>query len=315
MNKSSPSSRRPNPTVWVIKMDAAGEIQWQKVMRDTIFYSHLILGSNIEQTQDGGYVFAMSFLWPPGTFVCQVVKLYSNGSIQWIKSYPAGRTGLVIHQTPDGGYLVGGDGFNNYLLFKIDKLGKQLWARTYGGSSLENFGDMCLTLDNGCIITGSSWSDNGDVTGHHGPGGNNAYPDYWVVKLDSAGTLEWERSLGGIYVEQSYDILQTSKEEYLVCGITTSNDGDVSGHHGVTGDAPDAWLVKLDQQGAIIWQKCLGGTLYVDDIHSILEVPDGGYILAGGTASNDGNVSGTPHGDTDAWILKLNTDGHIERMG
>ena len=86
-----------------------------------------------------------------------------------------------------------------------------------------------------------------------------------------------------------------------MAGYTESNDGDVSGYHG--GDY-DAWVVKLNSSGDILWQKCLGGTID-DRAYSIQQTSDGGFIVAGFTVSNDGDVSGN-HGASDAWVVKLN---------
>jgi hypothetical protein len=78
-----------------------------------------------------------------------------------------------------------------------------------------------------------------------------------------------------------------------------SNDGDVTGNHGLT----DFWVVKLNNLGAIVWQKTLGGTS--DDwLSSIQQTADEGYIVAGDTKSNDGDVIGN-HGGRDFWVVKL----------
>jgi hypothetical protein len=85
----------------------------------------------------------------------------------------------------------------------------------------------------------------------------------------------------------------------VVAGSTGSNNGDVNGNRG----SCDGWVVKLDQPGNIVWQKCLGGSR-CDYSHSIRRTADGGYIVAGDTNSNDGDVSGN-HGSEDFWIVKL----------
>ena len=111
--------------------------------------------------------------------------------------------------------------------------------------------------------------------------------------------IEWQKSLGGSGYEGANSIEQTSDGGYIVAGITESNDGDVTGNNG----GYDYWIVKLDNTGNITWQKTLGGTL-VDNAKSIQQTTDGGYIVAGTSQSNDGDVTGN-NGSYDYWIVKL----------
>ncbi|MDN5355316.1 MAG: hypothetical protein PWQ43_258 [Rikenellaceae bacterium] len=143
-------------------------------------------------------------------------------------------------------------------------------------------------------MAGGTWSNDGDMSGNHG-----GY-DALVVKLNSSGNIEWQKCLGGTDNDFANSIQQSSDGGFIVAGETKSNDGDVSGNHGVY----DYWVVKLNSSGDIEWQKCLGGTDY-DYAYSIHQTSDGGFIVAGNTASNDGDVSGN-HGASDAWVVKLN---------
>jgi len=155
------------------------------------------------------------------------------------------------------------------------------------------------TSDGGYIVAGQTQSDDGDVSGYHGEG------DAWVVKLNSTGSIEWQKCLGGTSGEGAYCIQQTEEGGYILAGPTTSNDGDVIGNNG----SKDFWVVKINNIGSIEWQKCLGGTM--DEYpNSIQQTSDGGYIVAGQTQSDDGDVSGN-HGDWDMWIVKLNNTGDI----
>ena len=120
--------------------------------------------------------------------------------------------------------------------------------------------------------------------------------------LAQAPTIEWQKCLGGSNDDWAYSIQQTSDSGFIVAGFTNSDDGDVSGNHG---GYFDAWVVKLNNSGDIEWQKCLGGTDY-DYAYSIHQTSDGGFIVAGNTASNDGDVSGNHGGYYDAWVVKLN---------
>ena len=142
-------------------------------------------------------------------------------------------------------------------------------------------------------------SNNGDVTG------NNGSNDYWIIKLDSSGNITWQKSFGGTLSDRAYCIQQTTDGGYIVAGLSYSNDGDVTGNHG---DA-DYWVVKLDATGNITWQKSLGGTNQ-DYGYSIQQTTGGGYIVAGYSNSNDGDVTGN-NGGVDCWIVKLDTVGNI----
>jgi hypothetical protein len=109
--------------------------------------------------------------------------------------------------------------------------------------------------------------------------------------------------------EQAKSIQQTSDGGYIVAGYTQSNDGDVSANHG-NFENYECWIVKLSPIGNIQWQKCLGGS-DLDRAYSIQKTSDGGYIVAGYTYSNDGDVSGN-HGGGDCWIVKLLPTGNIQ---
>ena len=181
-----------------------------------------------------------------------------------------------------------------------------VWQKSLGGSAYDNAFSIVQTSDGGYIVTGTSFSDDGDVMGNHGDG------DYWIVKLDTKGNLTWQKSLGGSWIDEGNDIVQTSDGGYIIAGYSNSNDGDVTGHHGITGrylDIPDAWVVKLDAKGNLTWQKSLGGS-QEDNAHSIVQTSDGGYIIAGYSKSNDGDVTGN-HGGADYWIIKLNAKGNL----
>lgn len=116
----------------------------------------------------------------------------------------------------------------------------------------------------------------------------------------------WTKSLGGSSLDVATSIQQTIDGGYIVAGYTYSNDGDVKGNHGTY----DCWIVKLKENGDTIWTKTLGGSNY-DEAYSIQQTSDDGYIVAGSTASNNGNVQGN-HGNNDYWIVKLNSKGNIK---
>src|SRR5207248_638871 len=132
------------------------------------------------------------------------------------------------------------------------------WQKSFGGSSRDVANAIQQTSDGGYIVAGSSFSNDGDVTGNH-PNGNYLSYDYWIVKLSNTGVIQWQKSLGGSGGDYANSIQQTRDGGYIVAGESFSNDSDVTGHHG-TSNFPDYWIVKLSDTGAIEWQKSLGGS-------------------------------------------------------
>ena len=312
-NNGDVTGNHGNMDGWVVKLNSTGTIQWQKTVGGTS-------DDNLEsvwQTADGGYVVAGDTRsnngdvtgGPLGNNDCWVVKLDSLGVIQW--QNPLGGTmddyAYAVQQTADSGYIVAGGvysndsavsgnhGFIDYWVFKLNSAGVLQWQKTLGGVNWDYASAIQQTTDGGYIVTGISDSNTGDVTGNHG-----GY-DQWVAKLNSTGTIQWERSLGGTGTESGQSVYQTADGGYIVAGMSDSNDNDVSGNHG----GADCWIVKLDSTGTIQWQKPLGGTGN-DSGLSIYPTTGSGYIIAGSSASNDGDVSGN-HGGYDYWVVKLDT--------
>ena len=151
-------------------------------------------------------------------------------------------------------------------------------------------------------MCGSTWSNDGDVTGNHSSGW-----DYWVVKISATGVLQWEKSLGGTEFDFGETVHQTADGGYIVAGCAMSNDGDVTGNHSGRGDY---WIVKLSPAGIIEWKKCFGGS-GDEGANCIIQTTDGGYIVGGSANSIDGDVTGI-HGQSDAWIVKLSATGSIQ---
>ncbi len=301
----------------------APAIEWQKCLGGTsedIAYS-------IQQTSDGGFIVAGETLSNDGDVSgnhggrdAWVVKLNSSGDIIWKKCLGGTDHDFAysIQQTSDGGFIVAGltgsndgdvsgnHGGSDAWVVKLNSSGEIEWQKCLGGTNYDFAYSIQQTSDGGFIVASITGSNDGDVSGNHGGS------DYWVVKLNSSGGIEWQKCLGGtnsdggIFNDYIYSIQQTSDGGFIMACETMSNDGDVSGNHG----SYDAWVVKLNSLGDIEWQKCLGGTNR-DIANSIQQTSDGGFIVAGSTSSNDGDVSGN-HGYGDAWVVKLNSSGDIE---
>jgi len=153
-------------------------------------------------------------------------------------------------------------------------------------------------------MAGSTLSTDGNVTGKVQPGF-----DWWIVKINSTGTIEWQRCFGGSANESASIVKQTSDGGYIVAGYTRSNDGDVTGNHGGTSYYGDLCLLKLSSGGNVEWKKLYGGS--GDEWPAgILQMENGEYIVAATTESDDGDVSGN-HLGGDIWMLKISALGDI----
>jgi hypothetical protein len=179
------------------------------------------------------------------------------------------------------------------------------WQHCYGGPGGDYAFDIQQTTDGGFITAGYTEADGGDVSGYHG---NASIDDFWVVKTDKDGKIEWQKCFGGDYVEFSLGagIRQTQDGNYILAGTSASVNCNITTNHG----GVDFWLVKIDSKGNVIWNKCYGGSQN-DYAYSMCIAADGGYIVSGNTLSSDGDVTGY-HKDLDGWIIKVSKDGILE---
>lgn len=296
---------------------AVPSIEWQKSFGGSSYET----AYSIQQTTDNGFIVAGytgsnngDVTGNHGDVDYWIIKLDSVGIMEWQKSLGGINRDIAnsILQTADGGFVVAGytesnngdvtgnHGDRDFWIVKLDVLGTIEWQKTFGGSSFDIANDIQQTTDGGFVIAGTTNSNNGDVTGNHG------HADYWIVKLDVLGNIEWQKALGGSSWDVARAIQQTVDGGFIVTGESQSNDLDVTGNHGIG----DIWTVKLDVLGNIEWQKSLGGSGR-DGAHSILQSVDGGFIMAGETLSNDGDIA-VNHGGKDFWIVKLNVLGNME---
>lgn len=303
--------------IWVVKMNSIGNMEWQKSLGGTSNDK----GHSIQQTTDGGYIIGgdtrstnADVSGGNGESDFWAVKLDGSGNIEWQNSMGGFRDdfGREIIQTSDGGYIMtgfvysidgdvtGNHGDFDYWVVKLNSLGIIQWQKALGGTFGDEGDSIQQTSDGGYIVAGHSFSSDGDVTT-----GNQGLRDFWIVKLDSSGNIQWDKSMGGSATEYAQSIIQTLDGGYIVCGDTYSNDGDVSGNHGYA----DFWVVKLNAAGAIEWKKTLGGS-QADNANKIIQTADGGYVVAGYTESNDEDVTGF-QGARDYWLVKLDNSGNL----
>lgn len=242
-------------------------------------------------------------------------------SIAWEKSFGGSQIDEAssLQLTVDGGYIIVGTsnsddgdvGANNdaegylggdFWVIKLNNLGDLVWETNLGGNSDEAGNDIQQTTDGGYIVVGFTDSNNQDISG------DTDSADFWIIKLDESGNLVWETNYGGSSGEAANSVEQTLDGGYIVAGSSGSSDsseGDVGGNNG----GVDYWILKLDAEGLLVWETNLGGSEF-DIAQSIEQTSDGGYIVAGYSASSDGDVGGN-YGEEDYWIVKLDALGNL----
>ena len=166
---------------------------------------------------------------------------------------------------------------------KLDANGNIVWQKCLGGSDYDNAYSIQQTTDGGFIVAGYSESNDGDVSGNHGD------DDYWIVKLDANGNIVWQKFWEEVMMMTLTSIQQTTDGGFIVAGFSNSNDGDVSGNHAVI---TDYWIVKVRCKWKFSLAKMIRRKLIYDVAYSIQQTTDSGFIVAGSSDSNDGDVSG-----------------------
>ena len=316
-----------NYDYWVVKLDASGNIQWEKTIggnsNDNLF--------SIQQTADGGYILggnSNSNISGDKTENAQgyedywVVKLDASGNIQWQNTIGGDGFDYLfsLQKTADGGYILGGNSNSNisgdksensqgggdYWVVKLDASGNIQWQNTIGGNDAERLRDLQQTADGGYILGGTSTSNiSGDKTEI-----SQGDFDYWVVKLDASGNIQWQNTIGGNGFDDLGSLQQTADGGYILGGKSNSNiSGDkTENSQGVL----DYWVVKLDASGNIQWQNTIGGNGF-EYLESLQQTADGGYILGGSSNSNiSGDKTENSQGGGDYWVVKLDASGNIQ---
>lgn len=295
--------------------DSTPNIQWQQSLGG----SSVEWSRSVEATTDGGFITA-GYTWSGdgdvsgihGSNDYWVVKLSANGNKQWQKCLGGfdNDVAFSVKQTYDGGFIVAGNTLSNSgdvtghhgsydcWIVKLSSTGNIEWQKCYGGTLQDYAQCIIQTADSGFAFAGYSNSNDFDVTGNHG-----AF-DFWVVKLNATGDMQWQKSLGGSYHDYAYSLVQSTNGTFMVAGYTSSTDGQVTGYHG---GASDIWVVKLSATGSVLWKKCYGGSLQ-DNANSISQTTTGDFIIAGNSNSINGDLTGT-HGLQDFWVYKISSSG------
>lgn len=321
------------PDLWVIKTDAAGQLQWQRSLGG----KGREVGYSVQLTSDGGYI----------------ITGEANESDGDVSGY---HTGTLFDNTPD------------VWVVKLSAGGFIEWQKCYGSFLNELGRAIKPTSDGGFIVTGyvqTPSPDTGDVKGIHNPPSGAVFADVWVLKLSSLGAIEWQKCLGGFSGDDGYDIIESRNGGFVVLATTNSVDGDVIGGSAgntlmwlvkLTGNGNISWqqtynvqnpirpcnvtederggftigasrfffagtqeyldygmanylLLKTDSTGKPVWEKVLGGPSE-DQCNMALPTKDNGYILCGYALANGNDVTGN-HGLGDYWVVKLKSQSML----
>ena len=306
----------------------AQEIEWQ----NTIGGSNRDYISMIHQTADGGYIlggYSNSNISGDktensnGLYDYWIVKTDAEGNIQWQNTIGgSGEERLTsISQTVDGGYILGGTSDSNvsgdktensngsfdYWIVKIDSIGNIQWQNTIGGNNQDQLWSVQTTSDGGYILGGNSMSD---ISGDKTENVLGAYFDFWIIKTDSIGNIQWQNTIGGNDDDQLFYIQQTNDTGYILGGFSRSNISVDKTENAIGSD--DYWIVKIDFNGNIQWQNTIGG-IASELLHSISQTLDGGYVIGGHSASGiSGDKTENTYGSWDHWIVKTDSIGTLQ---
>jgi Secretion system C-terminal sorting domain len=300
-------------------------IEWQRTIggdsQDAIF--------SAAQTTDGGYIlggYSSSGISGEKTDTSRgyedywVVKLNSTGIIEWDKTYGGDSTDYlqVVLQTAEGGYMLGGYTYSSNTgdksdpakgswdtwLIKIDPAGNIEWDKSYGGDEKDGLVSMKQTSDGGYLFWAVSKTNaNGDKTEI-----SRGLSDYWIVKIDSLGTIEWEKTIGSTNMDHILSLDETSDGGYLLAGFSMSGTGGEKTQ--ASFGFWDFWIVKLDALLNVEWDKSFGGTSS-EHIMSAKQLSNGNYLIGGFSSSGaSGNKVEPTRGIYDYWILEIDALGN-----
>lgn len=189
-------------------------------------------------------------------------------------------------------------------IIKVDSSGNKIWSETFGGSKEDGFYNVRELSKGGYVAIGSTASTDFDAKNNHG-----GLRDGFITKVSEDGILIWTKVYGGSKSELLYDIIETDDNGFIAVGVTQSTDGDIK--TAIKGGG-DAWIVRLDSNGNIIWQKTIGSYQPVgaDNFKKICRTSDNYYIMCGMASAGDGDIPKF-QGLGDVWVLKIDDSGNI----
>jgi hypothetical protein len=258
--------------VWLVKTDSAGNIEWNQTYGGT---DHEELFC-VVQANDGGYLVAGSTNSSgAGQNDFWLVKTDANGKTSWNQTYGGAGEEVArsVVQARDSGYVV--TGYKRSLnasaydiwVVKTDPAGVMLWNKTFGGAGHDGAFSILQTSEGGYALAGGTVSSSANRS------------DVWLVKIDSFGRLQWNRAFVGKSPEAATSLIQTSDGGYAIAAITESYGSG----------SQDGWLIKTDASGSMMWNQTYGKA-GSDAANAVVQTSDGGFALAGFTASDGGDL-------------------------
>ena len=282
----------------------------------------------ITKTIDGGYITAGYTQSNDGDIISKAnisfdflaSKFSAENTLEWQKTFGGSEDdkALDIIQTLEGDFIILGSsessdldvsenaGSKDFWLVKLSNKGVLLWEKSFGFSGIDYGTTLLETKEGGFLITGvldvsaSDGQGNAKSTATKHSGG-----DYWAIKTDHTGTLEWSRFFGGSFTEVPSGVLETDAHNFIIVGSSDSNDFNISNSKG----SYDFWIIKISTEGTLLWEKSFGGS-EIDEAKAITRTNDGNFIIVGDTRSADKNVSKN-NGAADIWVLKVSSEGNI----
>lgn len=263
--------------------------------KDTIAHLHTFgslandIAEDIATTNDGGVVLIGSTASAgDGNTDIYLLKVDSACNYKW--SLSLGGTsndwGYAIKQTYDNGFIIAsssnsyGNGGYDAVLLKRDSLGNYQWQKTYGGNDWDFAYDVVQTFDSGYVFCGETYN----ITA--------GFSDVYVVKTNSLGDTLWTKTVGGSLADRGNVLIQTSDSNIVVAGIKNTFT-----------DSTQAYVLKFDKDGTLLWDSVFGGAKY-DVANSIIETADGSFVFVG-TSDSFGTTN------NDCFITKISANGTL----
>ena len=312
------SSNNGNRDFWLVKINASGVLLWEKSFgyegvdegASIIETSdnHLMLSGVLDVTASGGEGNQGRFSTRHAGGDYWAIKITPTGDIVWSRFYGGTFTDSPtgIKETLNDGLIsVGGSDSNDvdisnnkgsydFWIVKSDRNGDIVWEKSFGGSEIDEARDVISDGTGNHIIVGDTRSNDQDVAF------NNGAADLWVIKVSNSGELLWNTSIGGSNFDVARSISTTFNNEFIIAGSSRSSNGDVSKNQGQN----DAWVLKLDNSGQLLWETTIGGS-EIDFSYDAVQINNGTIVAVGETNSSNGDIIDNK-GFTDLLIVQIN---------
>lgn len=302
---------------WIIKTDKNGNLTWQK----NFGFAGNDSGISIIQTNDNGFLLTgiidVTASEGQGNSKKTVfkkhaggdfwaIKLANNGDFEWSKFYGGSFTDtpLDVVETQNNSFIIVGSSDSNdvdisnnlgtydFWVTHISAKGEIIWEKSFGGSEIDEAYGITKTADNNFVIVGDTRSSDKNVSQ------NNGGADIWLIKIDNNGNLLWEKTIGSSGFDAARSIKLTADSGFLVSGSSRNSDNSF-----VNKGQNDALLIKVDENGEILWQKTIGGSK-IELLYDAIQIKENEYVAVGESNSNDKEVL-TNKGFSDLLILKI----------